>query len=58
MKFFIPLNQILLSNLHMPNMQITRVPRISLMFYLVLIAKLLFKYFEWESYAVFHTSGK
>jgi len=28
------------------------------MFYLVLIAKLLFRYFEWESYAVFHTSGK
>lgn len=46
MKFFIPLNQILFSNLHMPNMQITCVLHILLMFYLVLIAKLLFKYFE------------
>lgn len=46
MKFFIPLNQILFSNLHMPNMQITCIPHISLMFSLVLIAKLLFKYFE------------
>lgn len=45
MKFFIPLNQILFSHLHMPNMQITHVPHISLMFYLVLIAKLIFKYF-------------
>lgn len=58
MKFFIPLNQILFSNLHMPNMQITHVPHISLMFYLVLIAKLIFKYFEWKSYTIFHTSGK
>lgn len=58
MKFFIPLNQILFSNLHMPNMQITCVLHILLMFYLVLIAKLLFKYFELESYTAFHTSGK
>lgn len=58
MKFFIPLNQILFSNLHTPNMQITHIAHISLMFYLVLIAKLLFMCFEWESYTDFHTSGK
>lgn len=46
MKFFIPLNQILFFNLHVPNMQITCVLYILLMFYLVLIAKLLFMYFE------------
>lgn len=57
MKFFIPLKQILFPNLHMPNMQITCVSHISLMFYLVLIAQLLCRFFEWESYTVFHTSG-